>query len=238
MCHMSRRQFADAAWKRLAPLPRPPRDHRTMANAMLWLAETGASSRDPAKRCGPGRASRRASTAGPGAGRGRASAPSSGATAPRGGLGCSLHPPRTPVPGPCRRGARPCRRTMGDGTSARAPRRDPGFPRVGPLAVARPRRRRQQRLATERSRGGFTNQPSLHRERHSRPTVFVLTGSERREPTAFWTQWRPRLWGGRSVGTAPRSRARSPWPSQPRPITRRAEAPGGAPARASAPGRE
>jgi transposase len=60
---MNRHELTDAAWRRLAPLlppqrpavGRPPRDHRTIINALLWLAKTGAPWRDLPERYGPWR---------------------------------------------------------------------------------------------------------------------------------------------------------------------------------------
>jgi len=49
---MARYELTDAEWERIAPLMppqqtgkkgRPPKDHRMMFNAMLWLARSGAS---------------------------------------------------------------------------------------------------------------------------------------------------------------------------------------------------
>jgi transposase len=60
---MSKHELTDAAWRRLAPLlppqrpvtGRPARDHRTIVNAMLWLAKTGVPWRDLPERYGPWR---------------------------------------------------------------------------------------------------------------------------------------------------------------------------------------
>jgi transposase len=60
---MTRHELSDAAWERLAPLlppqhprvGRPAKDHRTILNAMLWLAKTGAPWRDLPERYGPWR---------------------------------------------------------------------------------------------------------------------------------------------------------------------------------------
>ena len=58
---MSRDELSDPAWARLAPLlppqrprtGRPARDHRTIVDALLWLARTGAPWRDLPERYGP-----------------------------------------------------------------------------------------------------------------------------------------------------------------------------------------
>jgi transposase len=60
---MNRHELTDAAWRRLAPLlppqrpavGRPPWDHRTIINALLWLAKAGAPWRDLPERYGPWR---------------------------------------------------------------------------------------------------------------------------------------------------------------------------------------
>jgi transposase len=59
---MRRHELSEAEWARLAPhLPprarvgRPARDHRTIVNALLWPALTGAPWRDPPERYGPWR---------------------------------------------------------------------------------------------------------------------------------------------------------------------------------------
>jgi transposase len=60
---MSRHELTDVAWRRLAPLlppqrpriGRPARNHRTIVNALLWLAKTGAPWRDLPERYGPWR---------------------------------------------------------------------------------------------------------------------------------------------------------------------------------------
>src|SRR5215212_8023900 len=58
---MSHYELKDAEWVRLSPLlprrsgggGRPPKDHRHMINAMLWLARTGAPWRALPDRFGP-----------------------------------------------------------------------------------------------------------------------------------------------------------------------------------------
>jgi transposase len=59
---MRRHELSEAEWARLAPLlpprarvGRPARDHRTIVNALLWLARTGAPWRDLPERFGPWR---------------------------------------------------------------------------------------------------------------------------------------------------------------------------------------
>ena len=57
-----RGDLSDAEWARLEPLlpprpvtGRPPKDHRPVLNALLWLARTGAPWRDLPERFGPWR---------------------------------------------------------------------------------------------------------------------------------------------------------------------------------------
>jgi transposase len=57
---MQRHSLADREWKQLATLlppraqtERPPRDHRTIVDALLWLGRTGAPWRDLPERFGP-----------------------------------------------------------------------------------------------------------------------------------------------------------------------------------------
>src|SRR3712207_9524154 len=59
---IGRRRLSDAEWARLRPLMpdrprtgRPPKDHRLVLNALLWLAKTGAPWRDLPERFGPWR---------------------------------------------------------------------------------------------------------------------------------------------------------------------------------------
>jgi transposase len=59
---MSRYGLTDDEWARLVPLlprrprtGRPPRDHRTILDALLWLGKTGAPWRDLPERFGPWR---------------------------------------------------------------------------------------------------------------------------------------------------------------------------------------
>ncbi len=59
---VGRRGLSDAEWARLAPLlparaatGRPPKDHRLVLDALLWLARTGAPWRDLPERYGPWR---------------------------------------------------------------------------------------------------------------------------------------------------------------------------------------
>ncbi len=59
---MRRHELTDAEWQRLEPLlppqartGRPPKEHRTIINALLWLAKTGAPWRDLPERFGPWR---------------------------------------------------------------------------------------------------------------------------------------------------------------------------------------
>ena len=59
---MHRHALSDREWKLLAPLlpqraqtGRPPNDHRTIIDALLWLAKTGAPWRDLPERFGPWR---------------------------------------------------------------------------------------------------------------------------------------------------------------------------------------
>ena len=59
---MRRHGTTDAEWARLEPLlprrsrvGRPPRDHRTIVDALLWLGKTGAPWRDLPERFGPWR---------------------------------------------------------------------------------------------------------------------------------------------------------------------------------------
>jgi transposase len=59
---MQRHGMTDAEWRRLEPrLPRrsrmgrPPKDHRTIVDALLWLGRTGAPWRDLPERFGPWR---------------------------------------------------------------------------------------------------------------------------------------------------------------------------------------
>jgi transposase len=59
---MRRHELTDAEWQRLQPLlpprartGRPPKEHRTIINALLWLAKTGAPWRDLPERFGPWR---------------------------------------------------------------------------------------------------------------------------------------------------------------------------------------
>ena len=53
------RELRDREWSRLEPLlpkhhtGRPPKDHRVIINAILWLARTGAPWRDLPERFGP-----------------------------------------------------------------------------------------------------------------------------------------------------------------------------------------
>ena len=58
----ARRGLSDAEWARLRPLlpprartGRPPKDHRLVLDALLWLARTGAPWRDLPERFGPWR---------------------------------------------------------------------------------------------------------------------------------------------------------------------------------------
>lgn len=57
-----RRGLSDREWARLRPLlpdrprvGRPPKDHRLVLDALLWLARTGAPWRDLPERYGPWR---------------------------------------------------------------------------------------------------------------------------------------------------------------------------------------
>jgi transposase len=57
-----RHELGDAAWRRLEPLlprgtrmGRPPKDHRLVVDALLWLGKTGAPWRDLPERFGPWR---------------------------------------------------------------------------------------------------------------------------------------------------------------------------------------
>jgi transposase len=56
---MSRHELTDREWARLEPLlpkprrGRPPKDHRTIINALVWLGKTGAPWRDLPERYGP-----------------------------------------------------------------------------------------------------------------------------------------------------------------------------------------
>ena len=57
-----RHGLSDAAWRRLEPLlprrartGRPPKDHRAIIDALLWLGKTGAPWRDLPERFGPWR---------------------------------------------------------------------------------------------------------------------------------------------------------------------------------------
>ena len=59
---MRRHELTDAEWRRLEPLlpprartGRPPKEHRTIIDALLWLAKTGAPWRDLPERFGPWR---------------------------------------------------------------------------------------------------------------------------------------------------------------------------------------
>jgi transposase len=59
---VGRRGLSDAEWARLRPLlpdrprtDRPPKDHRLVLDALLWLARTGAPWRDLPERFGPWR---------------------------------------------------------------------------------------------------------------------------------------------------------------------------------------
>jgi transposase len=59
---VQRRGLSDAEWARLRPLlpdrartGRPPKDHRPILDALLWLARTGAPWRDLPERYGPWR---------------------------------------------------------------------------------------------------------------------------------------------------------------------------------------
>src|SRR5215217_2137628 len=59
---MQRHALTDREWDRLAPLlprrawtGRPPKGHRTIVEALLWLAKTGAPWRDLPERYGPWR---------------------------------------------------------------------------------------------------------------------------------------------------------------------------------------
>ena len=59
---MRRHDLTDAEWQRLQPLlpprahtGRPPKEHRTIINGLLWLAKTGAPWRDLPERFGPWR---------------------------------------------------------------------------------------------------------------------------------------------------------------------------------------
>src|SRR5215204_2195334 len=59
---MRRRDLTDAEWRRLEPLlpprartGRPPKEQRTIINALFWLARTGAPWRDLPERYGPWR---------------------------------------------------------------------------------------------------------------------------------------------------------------------------------------
>jgi transposase len=58
---MSRHALTDREWGRLEPLlpkrrmGRPPKDHRTIIDALLWLDRTGAPWRDLPERFGPWR---------------------------------------------------------------------------------------------------------------------------------------------------------------------------------------
>ena len=59
---MNRHALTDREWGRLAPLlpprprtGRPPKDHRLIIDALLWLARTGAPWRDLPERFGPWR---------------------------------------------------------------------------------------------------------------------------------------------------------------------------------------
>ena len=59
---MRRHELTDTEWQRLEPLlprrahtGRPPKEHRTIINALLWLAKTGAPWRDLPERFGPWR---------------------------------------------------------------------------------------------------------------------------------------------------------------------------------------
>src|SRR5918995_6766171 len=59
---MDRHSLSNAEWARLEPLlprrsrtGRPPKDHRIIVNALLWLAKTGAPWRDLPERFGPWR---------------------------------------------------------------------------------------------------------------------------------------------------------------------------------------
>ncbi len=59
---MRRHELTDSEWQRLEPLlpprartGRPPKEHRTIINALLWLAKAGAPWRDLPERFGPWR---------------------------------------------------------------------------------------------------------------------------------------------------------------------------------------
>ena len=59
---MERHALTDREWKVLAPLlprragtGRPPKEHRAIIDALLWLAKTGAPWRDLPERFGPWR---------------------------------------------------------------------------------------------------------------------------------------------------------------------------------------
>ena len=59
---MHRDVLSDREWNLLAPLlpqrartGRPPKEHRTIIDALLWLAKTGAPWRDLPERFGPWR---------------------------------------------------------------------------------------------------------------------------------------------------------------------------------------
>ena len=58
---MQRHELTDREWARLEPLlpkwrtGRPPKNHRIIVNALLWLAKTGAPWRDLPERFGPWR---------------------------------------------------------------------------------------------------------------------------------------------------------------------------------------
>jgi transposase len=58
---MQRHELSDREWVRLEPLlpksrtGRPPKDHRLVLSALLWLAKTGAPWRDLPERFGPWR---------------------------------------------------------------------------------------------------------------------------------------------------------------------------------------
>jgi transposase len=81
---MERHTLTDREWGRLAPLlptrprtGRPPKDHRLIIDALLWLDRTGAPWRDLPERFRPWRTvATRFSTAGPGRGCGSVSSPS------------------------------------------------------------------------------------------------------------------------------------------------------------------
>ena len=163
---MARHGLTDREWLRLAPLlpprprkGRPPKDHRTIVDALLWLGRTGAPWRDLPERFSPWR-----------------TVATLGSVAPEPPLdqgGAVGPPPRRAAPhhGRCRR------HRLGRAHGGRHERA--GAP------LRRRRKRGQHRQALGRSRGGFGSKLHLRCDRRGRPMVFVLTPGERHEQTAF-----------------------------------------------------